>query len=1694
MTVLEPESTEYYSFYVRPLQNERATSSATANETKRMPVPNPPTGERREEIRTLISGKRAQLRDLEPALIETRYQLAVLDATLEQLEREGQDSYLYPDWQETKEQRDALLSQVEAEQLAIDQLKAEIQDLKIELYDESFLNPFDEFSLIPTDVPLLLLPVRLETRFIQNGLSVDLLIRVFPEQIHADGFIENLTEEELNIGKTLWREAYFYTQDSNPLTDPALHISWEEAKAKTSLERLGWIVQALNPRTVTQPSGVTPDTLLFPDVKLRLPGWLQAVQCRLLPDRWRFVGYRSGVAGSVFERNGALIPDTLALGPSPDAGGSGGEDTLVSDPDMLWMTDFQRALDVGMAIRVEGVELGLAAGLDRLVVFGIRASALAEDGTDVIERMVLAHRSTDGLSIVAPYTPTKNTESAEAGYDSKDLDTFITALFEVQDDASFRFMDGYFLARWLGTSTNTFQQTEGATNFDERDARAMQSALVEATLGYYLVQMMARKLTLEQYSYLRDHFRYYVRPRGFMPSLRVGTRPYGILPVTLLSDWALPTPLSPEDEVLEGLASVIDALREEFRSALSSIPRLDDQTSIQDEASGESTLLKILCMQPSHVTLQARSVYGDGAADSLWSCLGHSSQDWWTAQQSVTGLTGELASYVERSRLSYCTLSTSTFDITQPLVSGTLAGTEETLGSTASRTQNYIKYFYLYDYTHNTDGLENSYATDVGSQPLLFKLLRHSYLMEYTNAAKRYLISRCDWKQRHFEEQEILEPTTSTVWDVLERDLQGNTTSSSNNLRKFLYNNHSTRIHPELKELDEYYQGLDVLLNLPVVRLERLLRETLDACSYRLDAWISSFANRRLRNIRDDQGQDTIVGGFGWLENLRRSPMRDESGNVAFPGAGDAEDAAYLRRGNAGYIHAPSLNQANTAAVLMSSYLSNRDPETPEDDDAFALDLSSARARIALELLDGMRSGQSLEALLGYRFERALHDASIDGPNLVQYIQTLREYAPLDPQGEGEAYQEGTLPPANVVDGLELIDKYEGGELENDCKSIAKWPMTADELWGAIEPQVQALQQALDALSDATTAESVHQALQGNFSRAGATLTAVSSGETPAPEATFLQTPRTGLLHTHRLMFLFTDAIEVDETWVRTTSWLPDFPVEQEEEGGSGERRMTSGEGEDSSESYSSGGRMMRLLSSFDESGDSGESSSSWTALRRGLSSPPGAASHRAFAEPRLNAFLGGLFGRADHILCRGVFFNSPPIAEVTITLEQMELSPLDFFYLTGDGDDLPLDLKRLIELTFWRERDPDVVPEDYQLEYSIERDPSWSAEYMSIHEAMDMMRVLRKLLLRARPIEATDLCLPDQRVEGTPDDTELEYRASVTYGDMQQLREALADLYASSDPEFVSEDGIIPTAEEMRDLLVEACLMAIPGAAPLSPVGETDEVIVALRTQITEVLRLIDIRLAKIPVDAEGTPIITDPVAAIKTLLGSEFMVLPCFMPGNSDELARALDTNGGMEAVEAKQLIPEWLMRMGKVQPEVGTFFEALSVAEMMQSDVFSSCQVLQLPALGGTDHWIGKELDMTTQPQQSRLAIVAYVPGGDSAITPGTTPVSGLLVDTWSELVPNAKETTGVAFQFMRPGNRAPQALLMAVAPPSAAGEGVWANSTLNAILLDTLELAKLRAVDPENLESLGHYLPALFLAQNLDSKTVATDFTA
>jgi len=179
-------------------------------------------------------------------------------------------------------------------------------------------------------------------------------------------------------------------------------------------------------------------------------------------------------------------------------------------------------------------------------------------------------------------------------------------------------------------------------------------------------------------------------------------------------------------------------------------------------------------------------------------------------------------------------------------------------------------------------------------------------------------------------------------------------------------------------------------------------------------------------------------------------------------------------------------------------------------------------------------------------------------------------------------------------------------------------------------------------------------------------------------------------------------------------------------------------------------------------------------------------------------------------------------------------------------------------------------------------------------------------------------------------------------------------------------------------------------------------------------------------------------------------------------------------------------WFQRMERVREPLTLLGLVLREAEALGSPETLRLGVAQLPRGSGGERWVGLPIPAGKAMPDGSLSLILQ--GADKIDF--TKPLAGLLVDEWVEVVPNRNETTGIAFQFDPPDTCAPQAILLAV--PAVPGK-TWTVGTLNRVLIETFELARMRGLDPAALGDVAHYLPALHFAFNVDGDAVATDFS-
>jgi hypothetical protein len=896
----------------------------------------------------------------------------------------------------------------------------------------------------PSTLPLMLFPVRLETRVFPLATVAEIRIRVYPDKIQLNAHDPALTAGEISAGQVYWRAVWPLSIDN-----PAALRAWQILAGQAGSPRAAWIVKRLTPTNLAQRPAGTPK---FPD-----PGppatTPRTPTVALMPDRWvasAFIG--TTLAASVTGHN--IVPN-LAIAPDLAAPVVINDETPAIDDGMRWMIDFDTAEQAGMALRLQ---VPLPGAVDLLLVTGVGHG----DRSAEVAAQLDAHHYTDGLEFLAPATPTNNTAAGRAPYREPDPTHEISYAREIRPATPVT--GSYAQLMSLALGVDSFGHIGGAGNTDVLTATAMATALWPATWGYFLSQMIGFSgtgLTAANRDDARGHAVAFVRPGGPLPVLRAGAQPYGVLPVTSLDAW-LPRPA---DTTFIPVRSLIVALREVvWRVAAARVPRIGNT----DDPSTD--LANVLQTGALSTDFAVRGLMGQHFLEHLRAFLTTSadSPDYWPTLAQLTGAISAAIGLGATPALNHAVHEDTAHSVRTPLV-----GAPSYIADLLAVT--------------NLDAL--AAPVPAAADPLLKVLLRHALLRAYADAAARLLNQASTPTELLLRDQELIDlvpgqppaPTWQRQRDSL---VPGTTTTVRNRLNQ-----------TPGTEITQLRTALGVLAQADVPTLERHLCGTLDATSHRFDAWVTSFATRRLTEQRLAHPTGLTIGGYGWVENLHPQP----AGQMVDPLPGEPAPLATVAN-DPGFIHAPSLNQASAAALLRGAHLTHGGaPESP-----FAIELTSGRIRLVRQLFEGVRQGQPLGALLGYTVERRLHDGALD-----DLIDPLRSLAPLP----GAATPTGVR--RLVVDGLALSTIWRS----NRDRVLNLLPST-DLRRQTAATIMDGLVDAVDAASDAVQAEAAFQMVRGNMTRATNSLDAISTGQVPPPDLGFLKTPRTGVGVSHRVAVL----------------------------------------------------------------------------------------------------------------------------------------------------------------------------------------------------------------------------------------------------------------------------------------------------------------------------------------------------------------------------------------------------------------------------------------------------------------------------------------------------------------------------------------------------------------------------------------------
>ena len=1099
-------------------------------------------------------------------------------------------------------------------------------------------------------------------------------------------------------------------------------------------------------------------------VDTKLASWSQAARVTTLPERFVLLGYQQDRTTAVINELGAPVPDPLIVGPDPsmdiDAvlrsvhgpafdGFTDDEkaeryiEYLSGQSETKWLFDFDEAIRIGMGFKVDISEAIHRDGLQRLFVIGVKLSASESDAKAALEELLAHHHFGDsGLSILPQGIPTNNTEDSKSGYAAtEDADEAYEHYHQdpLPDDPPDPALkrDGRWLAELLGIDVepSTLNLVPGYYRKDQCEARAMNTALWNATLGYFMESMLTPVFTDQQRSLARWFLINHVSGRGRLPAVRIADQPYGILPATTFSE--MPWLDHDDDDRfsrefmarrrgLSQIRSVVQRIREDWAKKLDSVAYVGKGGG----ADAHEVLLQALGLHANSVEFDQRYAESFEHHYNMLLALGLRNFANLLARlyrESGKSLLAEHG-YVHDEKLDpeipilERFFLTKEHDVKKPLIDDRELSEVEKIRPYTDSGDNYIEWLIEHaknDHRNIKD--QKGFIDNKAPYALLYDMLRHALNLQFANTALNFYEAAEILGEKEVSALRVdppfvgiqAQPTQlQSKWDLIYRpdtriaDDGAFLVDHISNLVR------TSVVNSQTRDLHDVISALELLKDAPTAKLERVFVEHLDLCTYRLDAWLLGLVDAQLQAMRfqrrtaqNGMQQGIYLGAFGWLENLKPDDRTLKPADLSADSTAifdpDGSRKPVIDDKNAGYVHAPSINHALTAAVLRNAYISQASEAAAEP---YKVNLSSERVRMALSIIEGLQQGQSLGALLGYHLERGLHDNTSE--ELDVFIYELRKVFPLVSnmlvvtaikvgrasgtpeeaernQEEEAAFSEEKaitkVEARNVVNGLSMLDHIRKTGVENYPfgLEIGEGPnklraANANER-AAIDAEVKRLMNIRDAVADLAMAESVHQVVQGNYDRASGALDAYSKGKYPQmPDV--IRSPGSGTSLTHRF------GIHLPSGVVPAASDTP-----------------------------------------------------------------------RAKAEPAINKWIEDLLPTDLSTLACLVEYRDPtygetganPVVQKTVSVRDLGLSPIDLLYMIDIETDKSLTAFDDRIHSFVHSDDTPRADIELEIKYAHIFDPA--SNILSIFELTPLIESLRALVVSSRPLMPADMAVPNE-------------------------------------------------------------------------------------------------------------------------------------------------------------------------------------------------------------------------------------------------------------------------------------------------------------------------------------------------------------
>jgi hypothetical protein len=955
-------------------------------------------------------------------------------------------------------------------------------------------------------IPIILFPLKLETRFVAD----ELWIRVFPDVVFLQSHNPNLSGAEI-ADAVAFRALVSEEQRKQ---------AWEGLVAKYGVYRSTWIVQISGEeleRQAEEKIEVTDPPFYF----------------QWLPDRLVFYVYKVGGQKPAYQGDGSVI-DRKGL----TALGEGDE----------WLQDFDRAIKAGMGkkIKIDPADTKI----EKVIVSGFRYDENPLIPAEGLADLFHNHQYTQGFSFLNYGTPTNNTENVKSGHSARDefevSDSYTYAVEGLNletDPATTAIPDisyatnGKRLGKSLGFETEQLKHVRHADQTPLLLNEVYQKASWFAFGAQPLFMLLGSQLSSETHEALWRHYSRNVKARGPFPALKIGNQPYGVLPVMNISNIFLPEnkDIRESDTLFNQMLVFFARLMKRWvlmaNGEDAQLPRLKGNDTHED-------VLKILSMQEGSGDYQIRALQYKSFKSKLYEFLKkvatvssldslnamggkyESVQENITSLAALLGLDGSLSEKTDQFlRAPILSLTDQNanllrFEGEKSLVTDQM-GNKLTEGNSSDDTISFTE-GNLEAFQDFINAIKEQKDNELVQYKGDFSLFTDFFARSYVNACQLY------FREIAFE-PEVTVASGSQSFRIVTIVTEGAQVAKGEPVISFQDEKTKSNVikapfdgtvrKVRVKENENIVPGMSLftlvnemkyreikaafatmgqeLINamnaIPdsKVRTEAQLKaigEVIDLNSYRLDAWITSLAASRLDEIRSMPGHEKGIyfGVYGWMEDLEKdaTPVNPESLTDIYREAG-------------GIIHTPGAAQSIASSIFKNSFLAH---EQEDVSNPFTINLSSDRLQKSQFLLDGIRQGQQLEALLGYQLERHLHEN-----NMHHEIYQLREAFPLYENATANVTGFVNL---SVIDGLKAIKNKE---------SLAE----------PIQRQIEKLEDTLDGSLDSLFYEAGYQVTQGNLNQAAAALDAIKGEiEPPAIESLKTKIPGTGIHH--KLAMIFT--------------------------------------------------------------------------------------------------------------------------------------------------------------------------------------------------------------------------------------------------------------------------------------------------------------------------------------------------------------------------------------------------------------------------------------------------------------------------------------------------------------------------------------------------------------------------------------------